>query len=144
MNAQQSLQVVESLHDIVDAVRRLDQVFVRYSAGPDTDREGRSMDYESGLEMPGLSVAVLSPEPWWTRPTADWVARRLCKYDDLLDAGRFPWLLTGDIVGWGPDHEPLVEVREPLMRVGNEALAEARRTYHARFEVGNDSRQGGT
>jgi Family of unknown function (DUF6098) len=144
MTNRSELPIVESFDEVVDAVDRLEQVFVRHSAGPASDDGGRSFDYESGVELPGLSVAVLSPEPWWTRPTADWVARRLCKYDELLDADRFPWLLTGDIVGWGPDHEPLVRLREPLMRVGGEALAEARRVYSARFEVGNDSRREGS
>jgi len=88
-------------------------------------------------------TAVLTPEPWWTRPTKDWVARRLCKYDELLNEERFPWVLTGDVVGSGPDHEPLVRMREPVLRVGGLALAEARELYEARFHVGQNSRSHG-
>jgi hypothetical protein len=66
--------------------------------------------------MPGLSVTPLHPEPWWTRPLVDWVARRLCKYLELADRtwDRRPWVLTGNVVGYGPDHEPLVDNVRPL------------------------------
>ena len=53
-------------------------------------------------------------------------------------------LLTGDKVGWGPDHEPLVRMRQPLARVGRRALDEARHLYEVRFEVGKDSRSTGS
>jgi hypothetical protein len=142
--SQSELLIAHTLDEIVHVVTQVSRVFVRYSAGPEADGACRSMDYESGLELPGLSVAVLTPEPWWTRPTEDWVARRLCKYDELLDEDRFPWLLTGDIVGRGPDHEPLVRMRQPLGRVGGQALAEARHLYEARFEVGKNSRSTGS
>jgi hypothetical protein len=137
---QYAMRIADTLLEVVETVARDGQVFVRYSAGPEADEARRSLDYESGLELPGLSVAVLTPEPWWTRPTEDWVARRLCKYDELLDEDRFPWLLTGDVVGSGPDHEPLVRMGEPVLQVGGPALAEARELYEARFHVGQDSR----
>jgi hypothetical protein len=141
--AQCALRIADTLLEVVDVVARVDQVFVRFSAGPEADRACRSMDYESGVELPGLSVAVLTPEPWWTRSAKDWVARRLCKYDELLEDDRFPWLLTGDVVGSGPDHEPLVRMRRPVLRVGGPALAEARGLYEAHFHVGMDSRSHG-
>jgi hypothetical protein len=142
--SQSALRIAHTLREVVDVVTQVGEVFVRYSAGPEADAACRSMDYESGVELPGLSVAVLTPEPWWTRPPEDWVARRLCKYDELLDGDRFPWLLTGDKVGWGPDHEPLVRMRQPLARVGGRALDEARHLYEVRFEVGKDSRSTGS
>jgi hypothetical protein len=141
--SQSALRIAHTLREVVDVVTQVGEVFARYSAGPEADTACRSMDYESGVELPGLSVAVLTPEPWWTRPREDWVARRLCKYDELLDGDRFPWLLTGDKVGWGPDHEPLVRMRQPLARVGRWALDEARHLYEVRFEVGKDSRSTG-
>jgi len=133
------LLVVDSLDAIVDLVRRHPRVFLRYSPGPAADRQEQSHDYESGLDLPGLSVTVLTPEPWWTRPVVDWVARRVCKYDELLDESRYPWLLTGRVVGSGPDHEPLIRMAEPLARIGAEAVSEARRLYQERFQVSRSS-----
>src|SRR3954453_2319616 len=110
--------------------------------GPEEDASrGFSRDYEADIPLPGLSVTVATPEPWWTRPTEDWVARRLCKYAELGTAsGRFPWLLSGRPVGNGPDHEPLVDQVRPIARVGDEALREAVHPYHERFTPGQDSR----
>jgi hypothetical protein len=85
-------------------------------------------------------VTVVSPEPWWARPVEEWVARRICKYDELDDEQRYPWLLTGQLVGYGPDHEPLLRETRPVARVGGCALREARRVYEERFDVGRDAR----
>jgi len=138
------LCVLRDLDEVVDEVRAHDTVYLRYSKGPDEDlSRGSSRDYESGLDLPGLSVTVATPEPWWSRPVEDWVARRLCQYADLGQAeGRFPWLLTGRPVGNGPDHEPLVDQVRPLARVADEAVHEAVRVYRQRFEPGEDSREG--
>jgi hypothetical protein len=92
--------------------------------------------------LPGLSVTVLNPPAWWTRPARDWVARRICKYAELM-AGpgtRRPWLLTGREVGVGPDHEPLVAQARPVAWIGPVALAQAVQVYRDRFAVGRDSR----
>ncbi|NKY87379.1 DUF6098 family protein [Nocardia veterana] len=134
----------------VPTVRTLDEltelvlsrpVYLRFSTGPAADAEGPSLDYESGVALPGLSVTTPAPEPWWPGPAREWVARRLCKYAELgaVD-GRFPWLLTGTEVGRGPDHEPIVTQVEPVAIVGEEVLAEAQRVYRERFVVGRDSR----
>lgn len=134
--------MVDDFAELVRLVESRPHLFVRYSKGPAHD-DGRpgSRDYESGVDMPGLSVTTIAPEPWWTRPTEDWVARRLCKYDELGDEeDRFPWLLTGRTVGFGPDHEPLVVDVEPLVRVGPRALDTAKRLYEERFAVAQDSR----
>jgi len=37
------------------------QVYLRYSRGPEADAHQASRDYESGLELPGLSVIPLAP-----------------------------------------------------------------------------------
>lgn len=135
------LPTVEDLTAIVELIERHGVLFLRYSKGPASDaKEGRSRDYESGLELPGLSVTVVSPEPWWTRPVEEWVARRICKYDELDDEERYSWLLTGQPVGFGPDHEPLLQKARPVARVGSGALHEARRIYEERFDVGKDAR----
>lgn len=119
-----------------------DDVFLRFSRGPDSDRDRMSRDYESGLELPGLSVTPLAPEAWWDRPTEDWLARQICKYVHLRtesDDDRYGWLLRGRVVSRGPDNEPLVDEVEPLARLSEELLARARDRYEERFDVGNDS-----
>ena len=116
-------------------------VYLRYSRGPDADTDGTpSRDYESGAQLPGLSVTVLTPEPWWIRPTADWIARRVCKYAELGDEERQPWILVGEVVGRGPDHEPLVGEFVPLGWLAPAVVEQARDHYETRFDVGRSSR----
>jgi Family of unknown function (DUF6098) len=136
------LPVVDDFEALADLVRDRPGLLLRYSKGPAADRaEGPSRDYEADVDLPGLSVTTIGPEPWWTRPAEDWIARRICKYAELGDEhDRFPWLLEGRVVGRGPDHEPVVVDPEPVARIGPAALTEAQRRYHARFEVGEDSR----
>ncbi|MFG3227189.1 DUF6098 family protein [Kitasatospora sp. NPDC048194] len=115
-------------------------VYLRYSEGPVQDGAG-SRDYEADVPLPGLSVTPLRPEPWWPRPAADWVARRVMKYADLAESSprRRPWVLTGRVVGTGPDHEPLLADPQPLAWVGRRALDQAVRRYRERFTPGRDS-----
>jgi len=136
------LAVINDFDEIVRLAERRPPLFIRYSEGPERDREGPSMDYESGMTLPGLSVTLLDPPAWWTRPARDWVARRMCKYAELMQAPRQPqpWLLAGREVGLGPDHEPLIAEAIALAWVGPAALAEAVRIYRQRFAVGQDSR----
>lgn len=115
---------------------------VRFSKGPQDDRGRTSHDYESGLELPGLSVNPLVPEPWWTRPVEDWLARQLCNYVHLMeesDDQRRPWVLVGDVVARGPDNEPLIAEFEPIAWLTDDLVAEAKRRYGERFEVAEDS-----
>lgn len=135
---QPPLVSLESVEAVVDA---FGQVYLRYSRGPAADlAKGYSRDYESGLPLPGLSVTTLLPERWWTRPTRDWVARRICKYAELAEEDRFPWVLSGTRVGVGPDHEPIVRLDAPIAVVSRPALVEAAQWYHDRFDVARDSR----
>ncbi|MEU6969073.1 DUF6098 family protein [Kitasatospora aureofaciens] len=115
-------------------------VYLRYSEGPDGDG-ALSRDYEADVPLPGLSVTPLRPEPWWPRPAADWVARRVMKYADLAEScpQRRPWVLTGRVVGAGPDHEPLIADPLPLAWLGRNVLDEAVRRYQERFTPGRDS-----
>lgn len=135
------MRTIDDLDELAAVVDREPAVFVRYSHGPDRDAHQASRDYEAGVDMPGLSVTPLTPEPWWTRPTVDWVARRVCKYMDLTDGAvdRRPWILTGDVVGNGPDHEPLVVDVQPIAWLGVGVLNAARRCYAERFDVGRSS-----
>lgn len=135
------VRTIDDFDELVYLVERSRNLFIRYSHGPAADACGRSRDYEADVDLPGWSVTTLHPEPWWPRPVADWVARRVCKYADLADADpeRRPWVLFGRVVGNGPDHEPLVVEPEPVGWLSPQVIAEAKHQYHERFEVGRDS-----
>ncbi|MBW3626838.1 MAG: hypothetical protein KY412_04435 [Actinobacteria bacterium] len=141
-SAGDGLPCLRRLDELVGLVRARPGLFVRYSKGPDDDRRQRSFDYESGLELPGLSTNPLDPEEWWSRPLEDWLSRRLCQYAHLADQegnDRQAWVLEGTVVGHGPDNEPLVELERPVALISNDVVAEAKRLYEERFDVGNDS-----
>ena len=112
-------------------------LYVRYSEGPDNDAAGGSIDIESGLELPGLSVNPLNPEAWWIRPVGDWIARQLCQYKELQEKNpkRYAWILKGEQVGRGPDCEPLLSSVIPLARLSSMLLTEAERRYHEKFDA---------
>jgi hypothetical protein len=128
---------ITTLAELVDAVRSHERVYVRYSEGPEQDRDS-SVDTESGLTLPGLSVNPLHPEEWWTRPLEDWLARQVCQYRELQEKNpdRFAWVLTGVGVGRGPDCEPLLREVSPIARLDDQLLEEADRRYKARFRAG--------
>ncbi len=127
-----------SLSELVELIRARPGLHVRYSEGHDADQETGSIDTESGLRLPGLSVNPLDAESWWTRPLDDWVARQLCQYRHLADSdhGRYAWVLTGTVAGRGPDCEPLLTEVEPVARLSDELLDEAESRYHERFDAG--------
>lgn len=136
------LPVIRRLSDLAEMADDSEQVYLRYSLGPDADTQRASRDYESGLSMPGLSVVPLGPPAWWTRPVADWLARQVCKYAQLTEGNppRCAWVLTGRTVGQGPDQEPLVADYRPLAILSDVLVEQARRHYRERFDVGRDSR----
>lgn len=127
-----------TLEELARLVREHPRACVRFSQGPDADREESSRDSESGLDLPGLSVNPLHPEAWWTRPVEDWLARQLCQYAHLgdQDDDRIAWVLEGDEVARGPDCEPLLADVRPLAVVSDPLLKEARRRYEERFDAG--------
>jgi hypothetical protein len=140
--ADEELPVFQSIRDLVELLDSRRPLFVRISKGPSADGHECSRDYESGLNLPGLAVNPLDPEPWWSRPAVEWIARRLCNYAHLKEEApdeRRPWVLSGRVVARGPDNEPLVADIEPIGYVGDEVLAEAGRIYEARFQVGKSS-----
>ena len=125
---------IDSFAEIGELLRAPEPCHVRHSKGYAVDVASSSVDHESGLELPGLSVNPMDPEPWWTRPWEDWVARQICQYAHLSDEeGVHSWLLTGRCVGRGPDCEPLlVEVR-PYGRLSSSVISEAERRYRQNF-----------
>jgi hypothetical protein len=133
--ADDALPRLERLEELVAWAEGDLQLFVRYSKGPAEDRGETSVDYESGLELP-LSVNPLQPEPWWTRPLEQWIARQLCAYAHLgEESEKLPWILIGQVVGRGPDNEPLIGSFEPVGYLSDVLVAEARRVYDSAFDV---------
>lgn len=104
----QELRSIGALSELAAIVRAQREAYLRHSLGPAADGQERSCDYESGLELPGLSVVPLQPPDWWQRPLADWLARQICKYARLSEADgwRFAWVLTGKVTGAGQPAGP--------------------------------------
>ncbi|SDJ86519.1 hypothetical protein SAMN04488074_103399 [Lentzea albidocapillata subsp. violacea] len=105
-----------------------DDVYLRWSQGPEADEASTSRDSLTGVELPGLSASPLHIEPWWgDRSRELWVARRLFDYRHLRDLrgpGVRAWVLRGAEVGRGPDNEPLVRCLDALAWVADSALRE--------------------
>jgi hypothetical protein len=136
------MPTIDDIDELVELAAGSPAVYLRYSQGPVADeRDGPSIDDEASVRLPGWAVTTVRPEWWWSRPTRDWVARRVCKYLDLRggDDDNQPWLLTGSVVGRGPNHVPLVVGIEPVARLGRRLLDQAQEVYHAHFDVGRDS-----
>lgn len=126
-----SLRELRELIDVLGA-----PAYVRFSAGPQADAAGTSIDKESGCTLPGLSVNPLVPEAWWDRPAEHWLARQLRQYAHLCGGERFGWVLTGATVGRGPDCEPLVRDVRAVARLDDTVLDEAERVYTEVFDPG--------
>jgi hypothetical protein len=128
--------MLHRLSEVVDVVQSRGDVHVRYSDDIENDIGSRSVDGESGLALPGLSVNPLAPESWWTRPLEDWVARQLCQYAHLTDEDPEAkgYLLTGATIGRGPDREPLLQSVSVVDEIANQVLEEAERLYNERFD----------
>jgi hypothetical protein len=130
---------LRSIAELELLLRSGPELYVRYSEGYEHDRETGSVDTESGLELPGLSVNPLRPEPWWTRPPLDWLARQLCQYKHLKEKNpdRYAWVARGRCIARGPDCEPLLVAVVPVARLSDALLDEAERIYADRFASGN-------
>lgn len=128
-----TLERIDELTELLDLGVPL---YLRYSPGPAADAAHPSVDHESGLPMPGHSANPLRPPGWWTRPPADWLARRICQYLQKLEEGVRPWVLTGQVVDHGPDNEPLLVHVQPIAWLAPELLAEAHRRYQDSMDAG--------
>ena len=132
----------DSLAELAELTKRSEALFVRYSRGPDRDGERTSSDYESGLELPGLSVTPLTPASWWKRPLEDWLSRQVRSYAHLKedsDDDRCAWALEGTVVERGPDNEPLLDHWRPVAFLSESLLREAHQRYEERFDTGSSS-----
>ncbi|HZT64327.1 MAG TPA: DUF6098 family protein [Acidimicrobiales bacterium] len=120
---------LKSLDELVDLAQQKQDLYVRWSHGPEVDlHEATSRDELTGAALPGLCANPLAVEPWWgDRPLRMWVARRLYDYRHLRDEhpGVRPWVLQGVELGRGPDNEPVVDDVTPVAWLSDEVVAEA-------------------
>jgi len=131
---------LRALGEVVELVEAVSPIYLRFSAGPVADAAAVSRDHESGCLLPGLSVNPLNPEPWWDRKLEDWLARQLCQYAHLMTGVRYPWALTGEIAGRGPDCEPLLTGTRPAATLDKSVVDEAAELYERVFHPGADGR----
>ncbi|MFC8918726.1 DUF6098 family protein [Streptomyces sp. NPDC047821] len=124
------LPTVRSLHELGELVRHREALYVRWSRGPAHDLDTtRSVDWLTGIPMPGLSANPLRVESWWgDRSLRLWVARRLYDYCHLRrdrDGDIRPWTLHGREVARGPDNEPLLADIVPVSWIDPAVIKEA-------------------
>lgn len=124
------LPTFETVREIVEAGRHEGELYLRVSRGPADVRTG-SRHAESGYPLPGLGCWSLTAEPWWPAGDLVWVARQLVTHSYLLSENTRAWVLTGPVVGRGPDGEPLVAPARPVATVGQGAILEAESVYAA-------------
>jgi hypothetical protein len=132
------VRVLDRLQDLAEVVNSRQGLYVRFSDGPEDDRSKTSVDYESGLTLPGLSANRLDPPSWWSRSLADWLARQVCQYAHLRE--RSPshrgWVLAGTVIDRGPDDEPLLSDIEPVAWLGEPLLTQSKTWYEEHFHPG--------
>ena len=125
------LPTLHTLDELAALLAGRDDLYVRWSLGPDVDAEATSRDDLTGVTLPGLSANPLAVEEWWQgRSQRLWVARRLYDYRHLRDVrgpGVRPWVLSGTEVARGPDNEPLVRCEQPIAWLDEGVVAEALR-----------------
>jgi hypothetical protein len=135
-----SLSRLSDVPLFVERAKRLTEatLHLRVSRGQRRDQiEGPSWDYEGGVQLPGWSASRIEPEEWWTRRAEDWIARRLAQYKHLAEGDCVGWVVTGEQVGRGPDHEPLLVHLTYWARIEADVFGEACALYQRRFDVGS-------
>jgi hypothetical protein len=130
------IPTLDRLEELSQLIEQGVELYLRYSPGPAADTQHPSTDHESGLVMPGVSANPLKVPRWWSLPPEDWLARRICQYLRELAEGARPWVLTGRVVDFGPDNEPLLDEIQPVAWLSGELVRTAQRRYHDRLDAG--------
>ena len=133
------------LYRLSEVERLLDEapgLYVRYSAGYASDLMDGPVDRESGLALPGVAAHPLDPEPWWTLPREEWVARQISRLpaprhapQDGTRPERFAWLLRGREAGHAPDGEVLLADVGVVGRLAECLIEQADRVWGARYDA---------
>jgi hypothetical protein len=130
--AASDVPVLRTIEEVVELVRRSPtDLYVRFG-DPDDDLRCPSVDHESGITMPGVSVNPVSPPPWWQgRSLAAWIVRQICAYAHLRehDPQRACVLVSGTIADRGPDNEPLLNDASLVAVLAPEVVEEAQRRH---------------
>lgn len=92
-------------------------------------RAGEFRDPDSSFRLPGAPAWSLRPESWWLDSTATWVARRLAKHASHCATTPTPTLLSGEIVSWGIDGQPLIGQYRTVATLDGDIFVEAQATY---------------
>jgi hypothetical protein len=123
------------LAEIEELLAEAPGLHVRFSAGFAADLEAGSVDPETALELPGYAARPLDPEPWWTLPAEEWIARQLARAACSRPEGCFAWLLRGSVAGRSADGEPLLTDVEVVGRLADSLLDDAERVWRQRFDA---------
>jgi hypothetical protein len=59
------LPTLRTLDELADVLDGRDDLYIRWSRGPDVDLQTSSTDDLTGVPLPGLSVNPLELEEWW-------------------------------------------------------------------------------
>lgn len=127
----QTIKTVDELAAYVKAQHAAGiMVYIRYSNGPAADRAmGRSLNHVTGRREAGLSVGnlIVTDAEWMMdEDQADYWRRHIAS---MVRSYSFlpgkPYILTGDVVGFGSDGEPLLANWRQVARMSPTVLAEA-------------------
>jgi Family of unknown function (DUF6098) len=123
VNVKRTITTLDELAELVEQTDR--DLYIRFAREGEVDT--RSVDYESGLTLPGVAVNPLRPPGWWSgRSTTEWVARQVGTYSHLQDADpdRLGWIVQGEVTDRGPDNEPLLTDVQVIGLVASKLITE--------------------
>ncbi|WP_053386542.1 DUF6098 family protein [Leucobacter japonicus] len=123
---------IDSLYEVESLLRRHPQLHVIAAHEPSLSGLV-NIDAESGLALPGVPTHPLQPEEWWYRPVGDWLARQITHLAAAPFDADALWLVSGRVVGRGPDGAPLLADAATIGVLGEAAIEEAGDRYHQRF-----------
>ena len=113
---------IASINEYIQSTDRV--VFVRWSSDIAGDvRRGYSRNHQTGAQEAGLSVNPLTSD---TFSGPAYIAQQIREYVYLaIGTGARPYVLTGEIAGYGADGEPVIVDAAIVGEISQAALDEA-------------------